>query len=353
MKTLLTLGTLCLVATSAGCSGGSGSASGSVVEPTGTFIEPGAAPTSTVATPAPSSGAPVPTSTPTSVPVNSPAAPSTTECASARALGVRYDSIDGVTPNLLSLDVYPVAGRCDAPVAIWVHGGGWRRGDKQNGAEQRAAFYNSQGWVLVAVNYRLTDPEVDPPVQYPDHNNDVAAAIAWVHDEIAAYGGDPEATLLVGHSAGASIVASVIADPDHLGAHSITPDWLDCAVSLDTAGYDITRAAQARSGSAIYLNAFGTDPAVWADASPVNHIGEGPLPGRTLIVTRGGEQRLADAEEFAALLADAGVAADTFDANPLTHMEVNDEIGVAGSTMTSLMTTELAACSTDRTASSS
>ena len=266
-------------------------------------------------------------------------------CSGGAVDDIAYAAVDGVEPWLLSLDVSPVAGDCAAPVAVWVHGGGWRVGDKTNDATARAAFYNAQGWVLVAVNYRLAVPGAQPPVAYPDFNEDVAAALAWVHDEIAGHGGDPDRVLLVGHSAGAAIAAALIADPRYLDTVGLAPAWIDCAVLLDTEGYDVAEMA-ARDGrtGAIYRNAFGNDPSVWADASPSAHVGDGPLPGDVVIVTRGGQRRVAAAQAFARQLRFAGSHVTVADVSPLSHADVNRLIGSGDRTMTPLMADTLARC---------
>lgn len=282
---------------------------------------------------------PAAATSPASEPASDP--PSTPACATGAAADVAYESIPGVDPNLLSLDVSPVAGDCDAPVAVWVHGGGWRVGDKADGQAVRATFYNAQGWVLVSVNYRLSVSGAEPRVVYPDHNNDVAAALAWVDDHIADYGGDPSRVMLVGYSAGAGIAAAVMADPAYLDAHGLDPATLDCVVMLDTEGYDVAAMA---ATSEVYRNAFGDDPAVWAAASPSTHVDEGPLPARALVVTRGTARRTAKAAAFADQLAAAGVDARVVDVNPLSHAEVNRLIGSGDDVMTPLMTDELATC---------
>jgi acetyl esterase/lipase len=269
-----------------------------------------------------------------------------TSCSATAERDIVYASIDGVEPSLLSLDVAPTPGECAAPVALWVHGGGWRVGDKTNDAEARAAFYNEQGWTLVSVNYRLAVQGLEPPVAYPDFNQDVAAALNWVHDEIADRGGDPDRVLLVGHSAGAGIAAAVIADPRYLEPHGLTPDWIDCAVLLDTEGYDVAAMA-GRGGElgAIYQNAFGDDPLVWADASPSTHVGEGVLPAHVLVVTRGTPRRTSAADAFGHQLRLDGSDVTVFDANPLSHADVNRLIGSGDPTMTPLMTSTLERCS--------
>jgi arylformamidase len=268
-----------------------------------------------------------------------------TSCAALPAEDIAYAVIEGVDPARLSLDVSPVPGSCAAPVAVWVHGGGWRIGDKSLGAETRARYYNAQGWVLVSVNYRLVAPGVEPAVGYPDFNVDVAAALSWVNDEISAYGGNPDRVVLVGHSAGAGIAAAVVSDPRHLAPHDLAPDWIDCAVLLDTEGYDVT-AMTGRSGQlgAIYRNAFGDDPAVWADASPSSHVGEGPLPAHVLVVTRGASGRLDAATAFGEQLRFAGADVTVADVNPLTHADVNRLVGTGDATMTPLISETLGRC---------
>ena len=76
----------------------------------------------------------------------------------------------GVPARATSVDVYRPSNACGAPVVGWVHGGGWRTGDKVFGIADKIRLAREQGWVLVSVNYRLTDPsghlyqvKFDPP----------------------------------------------------------------------------------------------------------------------------------------------------------------------------------------------
>jgi acetyl esterase/lipase len=188
------------------------------------------------------------------------------------------------------------------------------------------ALFSSLGWTLVSVNYRLS-----PQVQYPVHNDDVAAALDWVWRHADELGLDPERVSVMGHSAGAGILAGVVADQDHLGAFGRSPGALACAVLLDTEGYDVV--AQGEAGNPVYLTAFGTDPAIWAEASPLLQIEPGePLPD-TLVVTRGTAARRDTAATFTAALVDAGAHAELLDARPLDHAGVNDAVGAAGDTI--------------------
>ncbi len=128
---------------------------------------------------------------------------------------IRYDAVEGVDPNLLSLDLFlPVTGRnCPAaPIVVGVHGGGWQRGDKRAFTGDKAALFNGKGWAFASVNYRLSGPDVTPPVRYPTHDQDVANAVAFLVDHAGRYGIDPEQVGILGHSAGAGVVAAIATD---------------------------------------------------------------------------------------------------------------------------------------------
>jgi acetyl esterase/lipase len=101
-------------------------------------------------------------------------------------------------------------GAAGAPVLVFVHGGGFVGGDKVvPGTPQYdhiGAWAVRNGWVGVTITYRLA-----PGHTWPSGAQDVAAAVQWVRDNIAAYGGDPARIVVAGHSAGCVHVASYLA----------------------------------------------------------------------------------------------------------------------------------------------
>jgi arylformamidase len=109
------------------------------------------------------------------------------------------------------LDVFRLKSAGGArPVLVFVHGGGFIGGDK---ITPNPAFYDNVGaWAvrhgLVGVNitYRLA-----PQHQWPAGSEDLAAALAWVRNNIAAYGGDPARIFVMGQSAGGAHVAHYLA----------------------------------------------------------------------------------------------------------------------------------------------
>ena len=256
----------------------------------------------------------------------------TTSFARAQCVGcdVPYAEVPGVDASLLSLDVYVPDAPAGAPVVVYVHGGGWSGGDKVR-VGAKAAWLTEQGAVFVSVNYRLSpsppDPDAPGAVRHPVHARDAAAAIAYVYREIDRYGGDPARISLLGHSAGAHLVALVGTDPRLLGAHGLAPSDLQAVVALDTNAYDVPFLLARDGGErGLYLNAFTTDPTVWADASPISHVGPDPLPSFVL-VHQGTPLRQATARRFLDRLTGAGHAAATFDAGPLSHLEINGLLG--------------------------
>jgi acetyl esterase/lipase len=126
-----------------------------------------------------------------------------------------YDGPDA-HPIKHRLDLFVPEGLKDAPVLIFVHGGGWTSGDKNLYSFIGRAFAE-QGFVTAVINYRLS-----PQVQHPAHIEDVARAFAWVYRNIAQYGGNPEKIFVMGHSAGGHLVALLALDEKYLQAHGLT-----------------------------------------------------------------------------------------------------------------------------------
>lgn len=232
--------------------------------------------------------------------------------------------------RLQRLDVYPApADTCGQnPVLVWVHGGGWRAGDKANNVVDKIAWAHDHGWTFVSVNYRLTDRDND--IRYPTHNRDVGRALNWLAGHVAAYGGDAEHLALMGHSAGAQIVSSI-------GTDDYTRAEVDCVASLDTEGYDVEARIEGGGRAALlYRLVFGDRRAVWRDASPINHVGADDPP--ELVVRRGTPGRQAEQARFAQALRRAGVPTTVVPTPGYSHGDVNDAVG-ADQVLTPALTT--------------
>ncbi|MGB1707229.1 MAG: alpha/beta hydrolase fold domain-containing protein, partial [Rubripirellula sp.] len=122
---------------------------------------------------------------------------------------VEYATVDG---HKLLLDLYrpPLEKANDQtqirsgraiPCVVFVHGGGWKGGDKKS-AKQNAAWLVDHGFAVVSINYRLTDI-----AQWPAQINDCYEAVRWVRRNSQKYGIDPDRIGVFGTSAGAHLAA--------------------------------------------------------------------------------------------------------------------------------------------------
>ena len=128
------------------------------------------------------------------------------------------------------LDIYLPAGDDaikDAPVLLQVHGGAWTLGAKEHQGRPLMNRMAAKGWVCVAINYRLA-----PRDPWPAHIVDVKRAIAWVRDNIADYGGDPDYLVITGGSAGGHLTALAALTP---GDPQFQPGFEDADTSVQAA----------------------------------------------------------------------------------------------------------------------
>jgi para-nitrobenzyl esterase len=141
---------------------------------------------------------------PTYGPVGKGAASSLTQGSDFLTLNIRTPSLAG-----------------PAPVLVWVHGGGYAVGSANESVLQSGAFAQS-GIVEVTVNYRLGALGFLHLDGHPDNRGllDLLAALAWVKDNIAKFGGDPERVTFAGRSAGGFAIAAVMAMPAARGLFS-------------------------------------------------------------------------------------------------------------------------------------
>ena len=169
------------------------------------------------------------------------------------------------------LDVFTGGKRrhAQAPVLVFVHGGGFVMGDKRT---PETPFYDNvgdfavrAGLVGVTMTYRLA-----PAHPWPAGSEDVARALAWLRANIAEYGGHPEQIFLLGQSAGAVHVAGYIAD-----ANLHAQEGPGVAGALLISGiYDVA-AAEANSFHIAY---YGEDRSAWPTRSTLNGLIRADVP---------------------------------------------------------------------------
>lgn len=185
------------------------------------------------------------------------------------------------------LDVYrPADFEGRLPTIVFVHGGGWKAGDKKS-AVKTAAWIVPEGYALVSINYRLLDV-----AQWPAQINDCYAAVRWVRDHADEYGFDPDHVAAWGTSAGGHLVALMGTRPypDQETTSSRVQavcDWFGPADLLtmppNTVSKTRTFEQVAKSNGARLLGApVPTIPAKAKDASGLYHVTSDDAP--TLIM---------------------------------------------------------------------
>ncbi len=130
----------------------------------------------------------------------------------------------GCSEDCLTLNIWTPAEKAEArlPVMVWIFGGGFIAGGTSE-QRQDGARLAKQGVVVVSMNYRLgvfgffVHPELAAESPHHAAGNyglmDQLAAIRWVHDNIAAFGGDPKNVTIFGESAGSFSVSAQMASP--------------------------------------------------------------------------------------------------------------------------------------------
>jgi arylformamidase len=160
--------------------------------------------------------------------------------------------------------VFPVSNPNGAVVAF-MHGGGWTNGYKEWMAFMAPAL-NGQGITFVSMGYRLA-----PAVAWPTLAEDAAAAVAWVHANISAYGGDPDRIYVGGHSAGGHLATWLSVRVDWQARHGVPLNVIRGAVPVSGV-YDFTEG----NGMPMRPRFLGDDAANDRDASPLHMIARTP-----------------------------------------------------------------------------
>ena len=150
------------------------------------------------------------------------------------------------------------------PVVMYFHGGGFVRGNK-DGNRNVADYFASLGLVGVNATYRLA-----PEAKFPDGANDIGAAVAWVKDNIAEYGGDPNQVFVIGKSAAAAHAASYAFRPDVLEPG--TPAAAGVIMISGGYGADPEDAPENR------IAYYGDDFSRWPEFSTVGNIERTDIP---------------------------------------------------------------------------
>jgi para-nitrobenzyl esterase len=136
-----------------------------------------------------------------------------------------YPQQDTQSEDCLTLNIWSPRREGRLPVIVWLHGGAFRTGATRMPLMNGAGLARG-GAVVVTVNYRLGALGLLSHPDFTDAGNgsfanwqmqDMAAALRWVRDNIAAFGGDPQNVCVVGQSGGAMHAAQLAQNPAYRG----------------------------------------------------------------------------------------------------------------------------------------
>jgi len=223
------------------------------------------------------------------------------------------------------LDVYsPTVGE-NHPIAIWIHGGGWRRGDKAAVQRKPGAFVE-KGYIFVSVNYRFV-----PDVTVSEMTGDIAKAIKWVHDHAVEHSGSPETIFVMGHSAGAHLAALVCTDDRYLKAEGLSLANIKGCVPVDTAAYDVPSQVK-NIGSlrkSTYTSVFGEDQKSQKELSPISYVAKGKeIPPFLILHVADRPDSKEQSHALAKALREADVDATVVAAEGKDHGSINRDLGL-------------------------
>ncbi|WP_018604505.1 alpha/beta hydrolase [Uliginosibacterium gangwonense] len=228
-----------------------------------------------------------------------------------------------------SMDVYLPANPANAPVIFMVHGGAWRTGDKAMSrvVNNKVARWLPRGIIFISVNYRLL-PKADPLQQAED----VGRALATAQGKAREWGANPDAFVLMGHSAGAHLVSLINSPPERTLALGARP-WLG-TVSLDTAAMDIVTVMQNRHFR-FYDKAFGSDPAFWQATSPMQQLNRQAPPLFAVCSSTRPDHPCDGTQTFADKAHDMGLRVEMLP-QALKHSQINENLGQPGAYTTAV-----------------
>lgn len=221
--------------------------------------------------------------------------------------------------GLLADIAYPVGGT-DLPVIMYVHGGRWRAGERQNDQGLQVAEWAGRGFFAMTISYRLVEA-TPAPLAYQD----MQTAIRWVHAHAEQYGIDTDRIYLIGNSAGGHMVtlAATLGE----GPYPRTGGWenarSDVRAVISAAGaYDLNTL----SWGNLWTPITGDPIEARRLASPIHHVRAGNKP---MLIVHSDDDRsvpIQQAVDMAAALARAGVVHRFIHERDWGHMSVTPQV---------------------------
>lgn len=200
-----------------------------------------------------------------------------------------------------------------APLFFFVHGGGWRGGDKEH--------YRALGDLLVTFGYAVALPHhrLAPASRHPDQVRDIAQALGFLMASAEEAGIQREGICLAGHSSGGHLVSLLALDPAYLEEFGLNTRHIAGVVSISGV-YDLN---EYRNSASDYLSvAFGSDPGTYAEASPLSHVHPGAPPFLLAYAEHDYPNADGQAQRMHDALADQGVTSQVLRVSGRDHISI-------------------------------
>jgi acetyl esterase/lipase len=225
--------------------------------------------------------------------------------------------------HLLDIWRHPAVKAGDrAPVLVQIPGGAWTVNGRRPQGYPLMGRMAELGWICVSIDYSKS-----PRKAWPAHIVDVKRALAWVRDNIADYGGDPEFIAVTGGSAGghlASLVALTANDA------RLQPGFEDADTTVQAAApyygvYDLTDAKKMHEMMMPFLELFvmkaryADKPEIFELASPISHVRRDAPPFLVLHGENDSVIPSLQAQAFCGALRDAGAPTVCYAELPNAH----------------------------------
>jgi acetyl esterase/lipase len=193
------------------------------------------------------------------------------------------------------------------PVMVYIHGGGWVTGKKEQQGLPMMHALAKAGWVCVGIDYRLGKKH-----RFPAEIDDVKLALAWVAEHIDEYGGDPSFIAVSGGSAGGHLASLAALDPESRPlVKAAVPIYgvYDFTDHLDIRGYARMQPFLERMVMPMKMS---EDPEFWQQMSPIFRVDPAAPP---FFVVQGALDVLAwreEAQAFAERLSEVSESSVTY-----------------------------------------
>jgi acetyl esterase/lipase len=208
----------------------------------------------------------------------------------------------------MHMDLYlPTRGQGPFPAVVYIHGGGWRGGNRSQFGRQ-AAYMAAHGFTGVCIEYRFSGE-----AKYPAAFDDAVAAVRWVRDHAAEYRIDPKRIGIAGGSSGGHLAALLGTMKGHIVQ----------AVAAFNPVLDLPALAHSDPASGLISDllgaAYSENPGLWAEASPITNAGAGSAP---FLLLHGDADTMVPYSQSVAMrdkLQAGGVAVELFTATGADH----------------------------------